>query len=132
MSPGRLLLAVFLVAPVASCGGTAAALGADLWISQGQYGEDVFTAALMFFGFLSFLAILAGLLVVGVPMALLLNRAGVSAIARDALFALALAVPALLLARAAPDLKWLAFSYWAATSFLWIAALRWAARKPAR
>lgn len=134
MTFGRLVIAALAVAPLASCGGTAVALGLEMQKSQGNYSGDTMIAAFIFFALLACITIFVGLIVIGLPLALLASRAGLPWPMRDALFAALIGVAAWLLARTAADLVPLALTYGALTSLLWIAALHIAdrPRPPAR
>ena len=123
---GRLFLGTLLVAPLSGCGGTIISLGLEMQKGQGNHSGDTMIAAFIFFALLACIAILAGLIVIGLPLALLASRAGLPWPVRDALFAALIGVAAWLPARTAADLIPLAIAYWALTSLLWIAALHFA------
>lgn len=131
LSFGRLLLAALLVAPVASCGGALLSVAVGMSRVQSQYSSDTYAFAFAIVAFLSFVAIVPGLLLAGIPLALLTNRLGIPALARDAIFIAAGVLAAWIFARAYPGLPdglELGLCIGLTTAILWVLAVHIAAR----
>lgn len=132
MSFGRLLLAALLVAPVASCGGALLVVAVGMSQAQSQYSSDTYAFAFVIVAFLSLVAIVPGLLLAGIPLALLADRLGIPALVRDAIFIAAGLLAAWTFARTYPGLPdgfELGLCIALATAILWVVAVHIVARK---
>ena len=86
MTFGRLLFAGLLVTPVVSCGGTFVLLAADAATSSSPVSQDNFMFGLILLSIFAFVVVALAVFLIGVPLALILQRLGVPALLRDAIF----------------------------------------------
>jgi hypothetical protein len=86
MTFGRLLVAALLVTPLVSCGGTAALLIVDAAGRSTPSSGDDFMLGFIMLGMVSFVIVAGAIFLVGIPLALLLDRLGVPSWLRDFLF----------------------------------------------
>jgi len=126
LSFGRLVVAALLVAPVAGCGGSVLAVAADFSGNTSQYSQNVIVTTIVLLSIAAFLAILAALLVVALPLTMILDRSGISALVRDLILIGAAALAALAFAWRFPAMDEalaLGLSYGLVTALLWVGAI---------
>lgn len=86
MTFGRLLIAGLLVTPLVSCGGTFVLLAADASTSALPSSQDNFLSGLILLSIFAFVIVALAVFLIGIPLALILQRLRVPALLRDAIF----------------------------------------------
>ncbi|WP_114954690.1 hypothetical protein [Sphingosinicella terrae] len=136
MSLGRLLVAVVLVSPVSSCGGSLFAVASELSRAGAGpgYSSDTIVATFVIAAIVSFVIIFAALLVAALPLTMLLDRFGMPGLARDALLvALATGAAIWFVSSLGATFRpaWpVGLAYGLLTSLLWVAAIRRLSPRP--
>lgn len=132
MTFGRLLIAGLLVTPLVSCGGTFVMLAAGAATSSSSVSQDNFMFGLILLSIFAFFVVAFAVFVIGIPLALILQRLRVPALLRDAIF-LALGAAALwwMLVNANPGDVTLGFfmGIVGGTVLVWIVAMRLAVQR---
>ncbi len=83
---GRLLIAGLLVTPLVSFGGTFVMLAADAATSSSPVSQDNFTFGLVLLSMFAFFVVALAVFLIGIPLALILQRLRFPALVRDAVF----------------------------------------------
>lgn len=130
MSFGRLFVAALLVSPVASCGGSLFAVASEMSRAPdvSGYSADTVVATFVIVGIVSFVIVLAALLLVALPLTILMDRFDLPALVRDGLL-IALGNGAAIafvhsLGQTFRPAWQVGLAYGLLTSLLWIVAVR--------
>ena len=86
MTLGRLLIAALLVTPLVGCGGTAVLLIVDAAGRSTPSSGDDFMLGFIMLGLVALVIVALAVFLIGIPLALLLQRLGVPPWLRDILF----------------------------------------------
>jgi hypothetical protein len=86
MTFGRLLIAGLLVTPLVSFGGTFVLLAADAATSSSPVSQNNFMFGLILLSIFAFLVVALAVFLIGIPLALILQRLRIPALLRDVVF----------------------------------------------